>query len=252
MIYRSDAGDIHYEVHGPADAPTVVFIHGAGLDSQMFDAQVAALREAFQVVIWDMPGHGRSARLSRALPFEQMAHHLIGILDQVGAAKAVLVGQSLGSWVGQHAAILFPERVAAIVSIGGTPLQQGTGRLEWLVYRLSLALSRLIPGRPLFRWTARMKATTPEAQRYAEASMVRIGKEQFLRIVAGMLEAGRLQITTVPKQPLLIVHGAEEWPKSVAKRCAAWHAASPGSTYPRSPAPGTTPIRTVRTPSTRS
>ena len=49
---------IHYEVHG--SGPTILLSHGYSSTSRMWDGQVAALKDRYQVVVWDFRGHGES------------------------------------------------------------------------------------------------------------------------------------------------------------------------------------------------
>ncbi len=238
MFYDSDSGPIYYEVHGPDDAPAIVFTHGAGLNQGMFDPQVIALRKMYKMITWDMQGHGKSVELDGNLNIFKMVEHMIGIMNEIEVPKAVMVGQSLGSWVAQLAAIKHPDRVTAIVSISGEPIDRPVSQLELFFYKVWLALSRLFPGKTLFRWTARSKATTEEARQFAEESMTQIGKRQFLRIVAGMLQAGSIKVPKAPHQPILITHGEHEMPKSVIKSCKEWHRDVPGSRYMQLPNAG--------------
>lgn len=238
MFYDSDSGTIYYEVHGPENAPAIVFTHGAGLNHGMFNPQVMALRKMYKVITWDMQGHGKSAKLDGNLDISKMVEYMIGIMNETRVDKAVMVGQSLGSWVAQLAAINHPERVAAIVSISGEPIERPVSQLELFFYKMWLALSRLFPGKTLFRWTAKSKTTTEGARRFAEESMTQIGKRQFLRIVAGMLQAGSIKVPKPPHQPILITHGEHEMPKSVIKSCKKWHENVPGSRYVQLPDAG--------------
>ena len=231
MLFQSDMGPIYYEVHGPNDAPAIIFNHGAGLNHGMFDAQVAALKDKYRVVTWDMPGHGSSVPLEGKLDVAEIADYVIDIMDEINMEKAVTVGQSLGSWVSQLLAIRYPERFTAIVSIGGQPIDKSISSMELLLYKVWLSTSKLFPGKTLFSWTARNKTTTPEARQFAEESMTQIGKKQFLWTVAGMLEAGNHKGAWLLHQPLLITHGEHEMPKSVSSICAEWHANVPGSRY---------------------
>src|SRR5450759_3884735 len=47
-----------FDVAGPEDAPTLVFLHGTRVTRAMWDPQVAALTERYRVVAVDLPGHG--------------------------------------------------------------------------------------------------------------------------------------------------------------------------------------------------
>ena len=56
-----DGVAIHYEVHG--QGPAILLSHGYSATCRMWDGQIAALRDRYQVIVWDMRGHG-AKRLS--------------------------------------------------------------------------------------------------------------------------------------------------------------------------------------------
>ena len=51
-----DGVKIHYEVHG--SGPTMLLSHGYSSTARMWDGQIAALKDRYQVIVWDMRGHG--------------------------------------------------------------------------------------------------------------------------------------------------------------------------------------------------
>ena len=53
-----DGVKIHYEIHG--SGPTLLLSHGYSSTARMWDGQVAALKDRYQVIVWDMRGHGES------------------------------------------------------------------------------------------------------------------------------------------------------------------------------------------------
>ena len=53
-----DGVAIHYEVHG--QGPAILLSHGYSATCRMWDGQIEALRDRFQVIVWDMRGHGES------------------------------------------------------------------------------------------------------------------------------------------------------------------------------------------------
>ncbi len=238
MFFQSKEGPIYYEVFGPSDAPAVVFTHGGGLNGEMFSKQVDALRKNYRVVTWDVQGHGRSAPLKESLDVPYMAQCLVGIMDEAGIDTAVLVGQSLGVYINQHAAISYPDRIKALVSIGGLPVDKPMSRVELAVFRALLAVSKLLPAKVIFTRAAGEKTTTPEAKQFFLNSMNRMGKTQFLRMLAGQLNACDIKVDTPPRQPLLITHGEHEMPKSLIKGNREWHASVPGSRYHEVPGAG--------------
>lgn len=100
-----------------AAKPTVVFIHGAGLDHSSFALQSRYFGyHGWNVLALDLPGHGRSA----GPPLETvaaMADWVVEVLDQLNIEKAVLVGHSMGSLIALDAAARHPQRVEKIALI---------------------------------------------------------------------------------------------------------------------------------------
>jgi len=57
---------LHYWTGGKADAPLLVFTHGATIDHHEWDATLQIVGGGFRVMAWDLPGHG----LSRPAAFD--------------------------------------------------------------------------------------------------------------------------------------------------------------------------------------
>jgi 3-oxoadipate enol-lactonase len=53
---------IHYRLEGPRGRPVVTLSHSLATSLEMWRPQVAALAEHFQVLRYDMRGHGASGR----------------------------------------------------------------------------------------------------------------------------------------------------------------------------------------------
>jgi pimeloyl-ACP methyl ester carboxylesterase len=101
---------LHYEIAG-AGAP-VVLLHAGALDSRTWDAQFEALARQHTVIRCDLRGHGRSPT-----PTKPFAHYedLRALLDELGIARAALVGLSLGSRTAIDFALSYPDRVDRLV-----------------------------------------------------------------------------------------------------------------------------------------
>jgi pimeloyl-ACP methyl ester carboxylesterase len=98
--------------------PTVVFLHGAGFDHSAW-AQHSRwfAHHGFSVLAPDMPGHGRSPGPALAT-IAAMADWTAALLDAAGAAKAKLVGHSMGSLIALETATRHPAKVSALSLIG--------------------------------------------------------------------------------------------------------------------------------------
>jgi pimeloyl-ACP methyl ester carboxylesterase len=111
--------------------PTVVFLHGAGLDHSWFGLQSRYFGyHGRNVLALDFPGHGRSE--GPPIPsVEKMAGWVPRVLDAARIRSASLVGHSMGSLVALECAARYPERVERIALIGvAYPMKVGEEFLE--------------------------------------------------------------------------------------------------------------------------
>lgn len=101
-----------------AGQPSVVFVHGNGLDHTVWHVQSRYFahhgRNALAV---DLPGHGRSG--GDALEsIADMADWIADVLAALDVERAAVVGHSMGSLVALETAARHPERVAKLALIG--------------------------------------------------------------------------------------------------------------------------------------
>jgi pimeloyl-ACP methyl ester carboxylesterase len=104
---------LFYEVKGEGDP--VVLVHGAQLDSRMWDDQFEIFAREFRVLRYDLRGCGGS-------PAAQVAYSQAGdlalLLDYLEMPRAHLVGLSMGGIVVSDFAVAYPERVLSLVLSG--------------------------------------------------------------------------------------------------------------------------------------
>lgn len=92
----------------------VVLLHGVGGNRRNWRDNMPALAEHFHVAAWDARGWGESDDYEGPLSFEAMSDDLIRVLDHFGAAKAHIVGLSMGGKLAMHFVRLHPGRVASL------------------------------------------------------------------------------------------------------------------------------------------
>lgn len=93
--------------------PTVVLLHGVGLDHTMWEPVRELLADDFDVVAPDLPGHGSRPPAADGTTLSQLAD---GVVDDIPPGAHV-VGFSLGALVAQHLAIHRPEVVGTLTSV---------------------------------------------------------------------------------------------------------------------------------------
>lgn len=110
---RAPGADIHVEVRGRT--PQAVFVHGFGGDLSAWDEVWRALGEDFPAMRYDLRGFGRS-RARGDEPFDY-ADDMLRVLDDVGIARADVIGVSMGGRIALNFALDHPERVRNLVLI---------------------------------------------------------------------------------------------------------------------------------------
>lgn len=116
-------GKLHVELLGPSDAPPIVLTHGWGLDSTIWFYAKRELARRFRVIVWDLPGLGKSEAGRGAVSLANFAADLRSVLALAEGRPAVLVGHSIGGMTVQTLARDTPEafrQVAGVVLLNTT------------------------------------------------------------------------------------------------------------------------------------
>jgi pimeloyl-ACP methyl ester carboxylesterase len=179
----SGAPALELTEHGPADAPSVLLLHGGGVSGWMWRPVVERI-SGYHCLVPDLPEHGRSLAVA---PFtiRDSAERLAALVrDRAHGGRAHVVGLSLGGQVGLQLAATAPERVASLLVTGvslhpsphaawmrhplGRRLLDGTLRAYW-PWRLTPALLRAnmrgfeVPDAFAAEFAQDTRAMTPEA-----------------------------------------------------------------------------------------
>src|SRR4249920_3515765 len=127
-----DGVGIHYEVHG--NGPAVLLSHGYSATCRMWEGQIAAFKDRYKIIVWDMRGHGESdyptdpTAYSEALTVADMA----AILDASGETRAIIGGLSLGGYMTLAFHLRHPARCRALMLFDTGPgFRNDAAREAW-------------------------------------------------------------------------------------------------------------------------
>jgi pimeloyl-ACP methyl ester carboxylesterase len=88
---------LHIESFGPRDGRPIVLTHAWGQDRTAWAETVRELSKRWRVIVWDLPGLGRSSRpYDGAYSLDRLAEDLRLVLLATGCRQALLVGHSIG------------------------------------------------------------------------------------------------------------------------------------------------------------
>src|SRR5919108_2386242 len=128
LTVRTPTLEIGYEAYGNAASVPIVLLHGFPDDVRAWDAVVPPLVAAgYRVLVPYLRGYGPTHFLDPAAPRmaqqAAIAQDLLDFMDALGLERAGLAGYDWGGRAACITAILAPERVQALVTIGGYNVQ---------------------------------------------------------------------------------------------------------------------------------
>lgn len=158
---------LFYESSGRG--PAILFPHGASWDHRQRAPQVAAFHQRYDVIVWDVRGHGESTLPAGPVDANDFSRDLIAVLDHLGISQATFCGLSMGGHISLQTAARYPGRVKALILIG-TPFTNTYNWYERLFVPVNRRSSRFVP-MPLFAWSqARMLSRhNPAIRAYIDA-----------------------------------------------------------------------------------
>lgn len=101
---------INYELSGKGK--TLVLIHGGGVNLRMWDRQVNALEDEFQILRYDIRGHGGSSFEDNSPPDVE---DLISLTTELGIESFYLGGLSLGGILATDFTLAYPNKVEKLI-----------------------------------------------------------------------------------------------------------------------------------------
>jgi len=173
---------IYVETAGNLAGPTIIFTHGWGLDSTIWQYAKEDFSD-YRLVFWDLPGLGQSAA-SRPVTLERLAEALAAVIAWAGPAPYALVGHSIGGMTIQTlvrsnpAALRLARGIVLINTTYTNPLRTMIlpglmAALEGPILRPAMALTKwLLPLSWLSAWQSYLSGSAHLATRLGFGSHV--------------------------------------------------------------------------------
>lgn len=102
------------------EKPILVFIHGFGGNSAIWFKQIKPLRKMYDLLLIDLPSHGKSKILLSELKndFKTVTQKILDVIDYLNIKKASFIGCSLGTMFVKEILIMRSELVEKYILIG--------------------------------------------------------------------------------------------------------------------------------------
>ncbi|WP_051621215.1 alpha/beta fold hydrolase [Paenibacillus sp. UNC451MF] len=120
----SNGVSLFYEKTG--SGVPIVFIHPPLLTGEVFAYQRQQLSDTFQVITFDVRGHGKSGYSEEKVTYELIADDIWQLLNALNIPQAVICGYSTGGAVALEAMLAYPERF-----LGGVLISTMSELSDW-------------------------------------------------------------------------------------------------------------------------
>ena len=132
---KVDGANVHYQEAGEPGAPPMILIHGFAASNLVWSKVLLELAAGgFRVIAPDLLGYGYSDKprtLDYTIP--RQAEMIVGLMQRLGIARAILVGSSYGGAIAATVALDHPELVEKLILVGAVTNNKPT---RYLLMRL--------------------------------------------------------------------------------------------------------------------
>ena len=231
-IFKTPCGEIHYWINMEQGSGniTLIFLPGLTADHRLFEKQIEFFQGKYNVFVWDAPGHGKSWPFKFDFSLMDKAKWLDDIFGLENIQAPVIIGQSMGGYVGQAYSELFPNKLKGFVSIDSAPLQRKyvTGIELWLLKRME-PVYRYYPWKSLLKTGTNGVAVSAYGRKLMHDIMMAYDGDQKryaqisghgFRILAEAMEADFLYKVQCPAQ---LICGEKDHAGSCIRYNKAWH-----------------------------
>jgi 3-oxoadipate enol-lactonase len=219
---------LFYVDTGPGSTgETIAFSHGLLWGTEMFAAQIEALRDRYRCIAWDHRGQGQSNAdpLRHCIDMELVWKDAVALLERLGTGAVHLCGLSMGGFVAMRMAARRPDLVRSLIlletSADPEPVEN-VGRYRMLIRVLRMFGARVVRGKTAPIMLGRTILTDPsrreDVQRFI-ALMTR--RKDIWRAVNGVIDrAGIHDELAQIDVPTLVLVGDEDLatPRAKAER----------------------------------
>ena len=224
-------GSIHYWVNEKREGDmSLVFLPGLTADHRLFEKQIEHFEEKCHVLVWDAPAHASSAPFDFSLDLKDKAIWLDEIFRKEKIEFPVIIGQSMGGYVGQMYSQLFPNKLKGFIAIDSAPLQRKyvTAMEIWLLKKME-PMYRYCP----WKWLLKLGSEGVATSEYGRKLMFRMmmeydgDKERYARIsghgMRMLAEAMEMNLPYEIKCPAMLICGEKDRAGSAIRYNKAWH-----------------------------
>lgn len=201
----------------------VVLTHGAGGEHHAVSPQERYLaRAGYEVVTWDLRGHGASRPSDGMFTAEVAVADLVALVTALELDRPVLVGLSFGGNLSQQAVREHPDLARGLVAIGCGWNQGPLSFAEKALLHLVDPALRLVPPSRLPAVLAALTATNPKTRRRLTEAFTTFGRDELLHVWEAPIDLLDPDPQYRTPVPLCLIRGEQDRTGNVARSMPRW------------------------------
>ena len=118
---------INYSLQGSGE--TLVFLHGYLEYKEIWANYITRFSNKYRILCIDLPGHGGSEVIGTTHTMSEMAKLVKFIMDKTETKEAVIIGHSMGGYIGLSFVAQFPSCTKALVMFSSSALNDSTEKI---------------------------------------------------------------------------------------------------------------------------
>ena len=117
MSKTLDTFETYYKFNKHNDTDPLIFIHGIGLNHEIWDQQISYFKD-YNTIVYDLVGHGKTPLNQKLIDMKDFTKQLLKLIDGLSINKFHLIGFSLGSLIARDFASLYSNRLSSLTLFG--------------------------------------------------------------------------------------------------------------------------------------
>lgn len=207
----TDQGIVHYEVYGRGRP--VILLHGWLGSWGLWQETMGYLGAFYRTYAMDFWGFGESGKKRETYAVSDFVSLVNQFMEQLGIARAPLVGHSMGGTVSLSVAIQYPQRVSKVVVVGSPIIGSSLAPLLKLAGYRPIAFM-LFNMMGVFRAGLRMYSPyickDPRFPNMMDRDLSRTTLESFLLSIASLRRTDLIPLIPQIKVPVMGMYGDKD------------------------------------------
>lgn len=198
---------------GRLDAPVVVLANSLAAAPEMWDAQVAKLKQTYRVLRYSYQGHGDTPPHQETASIESLGTDLIELVDQLQIKQFSFIGLSLGGMLGLYLAARFPQRVKSLVAANFRPFQIELTQGQWndrIAAVKEKGIAAIVDG-TADRWlTEAFRKSHPAQDQKIRQMIARTSAQGFIACASAVRDYDARKFMADIKCPVMLIAGKHD------------------------------------------